>query len=216
MRSQPHGRLDVDLAHAEILEEAQLRLRLTSAARLSTHRLGQESLDCLLSAIPPQSRDPHDVRPWPPRRRATVTCRETPQRPMGPQTLDTRTLARLVDELGDAEALARFVQVFLALLPGRLREIAESLHHPVAGTTTEASRNLIATSRMIGAEALVGHLQRVAEAGTAEAMSREERRALVIQSFDLVRDLRRELLRQVARLRAHQTEHHPTLRETAR
>lgn len=217
----PRGqdRLAANRTDVEVLEEAERPVRLSSAARLSPQQQpDQETVDLLRNEKPPQIPVSGDVVPRSPRvpAQAGNWWRQRPLARPAPQTLQAPRLAQLADELDDAEALARFVQVFLTLLPGRVHAVTESLRQPVANSTIETSRNLIATCRMIGAEALVDQLQRIAEASAAEEVSSEERRALVTESFDRAWHLRAELLRQLGQVQAHQSAHDSIHQATAR
>lgn len=112
--------------------------------------------------------------------------------------LDEDAFARLRREIGNDQACADFIEIFLDLLPRRLHDLSTGL---ASGQRPwEPATNLAATCRMLGARALAEHLEELEE-GSEVVASPECRRAHLAGTFALVRPLRIELRRQQMRLR---------------
>lgn len=102
-------------------------------------------------------------------------------------------------EIGDDLACADFIEIFLDLLPGRLKDVATSMD---AGKCPwDSALNLAATCRMLGALPLARHLQEVHE-GVEWVTSPDCVHAHLLRTFGLARQLRVELHRLMRRLRS--------------
>lgn len=100
-------------------------------------------------------------------------------------------------ELGDDDAFATFLQMYLDLLPGRLQALREAVSHP-GGGLEEPALNLAAISRMIGARRVARQLELLLD----DALSgTSERRRRVAHIGGLTRDLRWVLEWRLAHLR---------------
>lgn len=114
--------------------------------------------------------------------------------------VDDATFEQLRTEIGDDDAFADFVQLYLNLLLGRLHDLGVSLK---AGLSPwEPAANLAATSRMLGAVPLAEHLEQIRD-GASLLTSRDCARAHLRQTIALVRPVQSELRRQVLRLRSN-------------
>lgn len=113
--------------------------------------------------------------------------------------LDPEILERLREEIGDDLACADFIEIFLDLLPGRLKDLSTSMDS--GEQPWEPALNLAATCRMLGALALAEHLEGVQEGATLLA-SPECVRAHLLRTFGMVRQLRAELHRHLRWLRS--------------